>query len=191
MKHGTFYSRNKEDQFVFELLVKKPGELGYFLDLGSGDGVTGNNTVALEKIGWTGLIMDQDAGLISSARQTRQSRVELANPELFDWPGLSRKSYDYLSYWGDSALSVLTKVIQNGITFKAATVRYGNYRQQLRDLFQQTGYVLMLGDIGSPPTEDWWVAPSIKSIMFDLSPYLTQSTTILPAVPCTPCGKKK
>lgn len=191
MTRGTYYSPLQEDRFIFELLVKRDGELGYFLDIECGNGVDDNNTLALERNGWTGLLIGSYQDQTDSARKNRQSPVITDNPSSFDWNSLSWKGYDYLSVNGGLALDIMPKVFAAGITFRAATIRYGANRDSLRDLFQVQGYTLILGDIGIPPQEDWWVSPSIKSIMFNLDPYLTKQTTILPAVPCVPCGKSQ
>ncbi len=192
MKDVRYYSNLKEDQFIFELLVKRRGEMGYFLDLGCGNGVDGNNTIALEKIGWTGILMDKDPAEMAACRQNRQATTITADPTTYDWSNLPRKSYDYISLkLGVSTLATLTVLLAAGLGFKAATIPYNGSRPAIRDLLQQNGYTLMLGDVGNPPSEDWWVTPNIKSIMFDLSPYVTKQTTILPAIPCIPCGAKK
>lgn len=53
----TFPSQRGQDKWVSEAVF--PGVTdGFFLDVGSGDGINSSNTVALERKGWTGICVD-------------------------------------------------------------------------------------------------------------------------------------
>src|SRR5688572_19238087 len=53
----AFYSQVGQDKWVIETMF--PGESrGFFLDVGSADGVQLSNTKALEERGWTGICVD-------------------------------------------------------------------------------------------------------------------------------------
>lgn len=196
----TFHSQAKQDQFVFDLLVKGRGQ-GFFLDIGSGDPITNNNTAALESIGWEGIMMEMDSALCDKSRQLRTARVVQADATQFDWNQLSRKGYDYLSLDIDEQTPiVLEKLLAAGYYFKCATIEHDAYRfgdaprQKMREAMRNAGYHLLLGDISVTPGfpfEDWWVDAGLAKVMFNLDPYLSRDTTIPPPVPCIPCGQKR
>jgi len=198
MQNVTFYSQAKQDQFVFDLLVKNRG-LGYFLDIGAAEPIHLNNTYALEQIGWTGTLVEKDPYYEDDLRASRTSEVIIGNALSIDWGAFPRKAYDYLSLDIDADTpDVLKKLLEAGFTFRCATIEHDAYRYgdgprtYIRDLMQMAGYNLLLGNISvtpGHPFEDWWIAPSLSKIMFNLDPYLSQDTTILPDIPCIPCGK--
>jgi hypothetical protein len=201
MKIPHSYSQIQQDRFVFELLVKSPSSMGTFLDVGCSHPIEINNTYALELLGWRGVLMDLDPGMVELCRAQRKSRVVAADAKTFDWRSLRRTGYDYLSLDVDEGTEgVVRDLLASGLEFRVATIEHDFYRfgagprQQIRDLMQAAGYVLLLGDLSATPgfpMEDWWVHASISKIMFDLTPYLTKDTTILPAIPCIPCGQKR
>ena len=56
LKEG-YYSQNGQDKLIAETLF--PNKMnGVFVDIGASDGVTFSNTYFLEKIGWTGLVVE-------------------------------------------------------------------------------------------------------------------------------------
>lgn len=201
MKIPHSYSQAKQDQFVFEMLVKGPNSQGRFLDVGCSYPVEINNTYALEQLGWTGVMIDSDPVAITDCRLQRKAQIIEANSLEFNWNELPGKVFDYLSLDVDDATAgTLDRMLKHGVEFRVATIEHDFYRlgdgprKAMRDMMQVAGYTLLLGDIASTPGmpyEDWWVHRSIKNIMFDLTPYLTKDTTILPAVPCKPCGAKR
>jgi len=91
-------SRSKEGQDI--LVYKLFGyQKGLFLDIGCEDPVKGNNTYALESLGWNGLLFDweQDPALFSERKAT-YFKVDVTSPEFVDI--LSRESprdVDYIS----------------------------------------------------------------------------------------------
>jgi FkbM family methyltransferase len=53
----TFYSQTGQDKWVTEVMF--PGVTnGYFVDVGSGDGIVGSNTKLIESKGWKGICID-------------------------------------------------------------------------------------------------------------------------------------
>lgn len=67
-----YYSYEGQDRWVLETLGFKRD--GIFLDLGAGDGITGNNTYALEKdYGWTGACAENHPERFSLLEQNRSA----------------------------------------------------------------------------------------------------------------------
>ncbi|SRR5579871_253051 len=65
-----FYSQIGQDKWVIEIAYPRVRG-AYFVDVGSGDGIDGSNTKALEERGWTGVCIDP----FPSNMQTRTCRV--------------------------------------------------------------------------------------------------------------------
>ena len=54
---ASFYSQTGQDKWVTEVMF--PGVTnGYFVDVGSGDGMVGSNTKLIEERGWKGICID-------------------------------------------------------------------------------------------------------------------------------------
>lgn len=54
----TFYSEHGEDRWILENLVVP--ERGIYIDVGASNGVTGNNTLHFECMGWAGVCIEPD-----------------------------------------------------------------------------------------------------------------------------------
>lgn len=178
-----FQSRSQagQDEWVYEVLVR-PEQLfnGTFLDIGClcegrDDLVTFSNTVALEELGWRGLLVDIEPA--ASSPLTRKSQFIHANAATLDWTRLLRKyrpsfrSFDYLSLDVDEAtLAALLNLLKHGVRFRCATIEHDAYvrgpvmRKATRELMVEHGYTLACGDMTvlcrdgvERPFEDWWV----------------------------------
>ena len=53
----TYYSQTGQDKWITETMFPGVND-GYFLDVGSGDGIVGSNTKLLEEKGWKGICID-------------------------------------------------------------------------------------------------------------------------------------
>jgi hypothetical protein len=73
-EHQTF-SQNGEDGILREILRRIEKENGWFVEIGSGDGLE-NNTRLLLETGWEGVWIDGSNGCCSLARQANQKFVE-------------------------------------------------------------------------------------------------------------------
>ena len=166
MSFQTF-SQAGQDEWVFSLF----GNKGTFLDVGCGHPEAGSNTCALERIGWTGFLLDLHLPNVIACRETRSSPVLHADATVINWTEvLPFKAFDYLSLDVDEAQwDALANLLGHGVTFKAATVehdayRFGNDRRdELRRLMTLHGYELARPDVecGGVAFEDWWVKKQI------------------------------
>lgn len=173
------YSQAGQDTFVYEQLVKPTNNLsGTFLDIGCNDPIWISNTVALERLGWTGLLVDMDHEMVESCKRHRRSPVFEADATKLDWAALCDehhlgRTFDYLSLDIDDlvavdeskTLIVLRNLIAAGFSFRAMTVEHNRYflgdkiRNSLREFLSANSYTLFAGDVCSKDLEfeDWWV----------------------------------
>lgn len=63
------YSQNYEDGMLKELLEKQNINNGFFVDIGSWDGVYLSNTLVLMENGWTGICIEGDPKKITRINQ--------------------------------------------------------------------------------------------------------------------------
>tara|TARA_B100000427_G_C15503126_1_gene592827 strand:- start:724 stop:1350 length:627 start_codon:yes stop_codon:yes gene_type:complete len=67
------YSKNGEDLFIHEQIFSKRTKPGIYVDLGAGDGINNNNTLAFEKMGWNGIIQEESGDLFEELKNNRYS----------------------------------------------------------------------------------------------------------------------
>jgi len=67
-----------QDRWAYHQLsrIKPSMNEGYFVDIGCNDGVTINNTLVFEQLGWEGICVDADARAFQKASASRVSPVE-------------------------------------------------------------------------------------------------------------------
>jgi len=182
-----FESKSKEGQDI--LVHKLLGNQGFFLDVGCAQPVGDNNTYALEKSGWDGLLFDWAKDPASFLkRKATYFKVDVASPEFVDI--LSRESprdVDYISLdVEESSEAALKNILDNNIKFKVMTFEHnshadrGSMRDSSRELLFEAGYKILFGDVrmkcrrvtvffalgGKRRTvrnwgsfEDWWINP--------------------------------
>jgi hypothetical protein len=173
------YSQAGQDRFVYAILNHKPD--GTFLDIGCHDGHRHSNSLGLEELGWTGLLVDIQTfpGL---AR--RKSDFLIADCVTTDWrrtlelylPG--RCQVDYLSIDVDeSTTNTLAALMKALVRFRVITVEHDSYRLGTanavaqRNLLAPLGYELMAKDVcvgpgewgAGGPFEDWWVSHELMT----------------------------
>jgi hypothetical protein len=151
-----------------------------FLDIGCMEPFSGNNTYALEHIGWKGLAIDFENLFISSWSQYRSCPAICANALDVDWRAVLTANglpleigYLSLDLYGEE-LQVLRNLAAAGVTFRCATVEHDSMgiklekRDAIREFLLEQGYTLAVPDVLSPPCvlngvpvngmpfEDWW-----------------------------------
>lgn len=92
------YSKEGQDLFVNHFIPNK----GYFIDIGCGDPIDGNNTYSLEENGWTGLLIDFSLESINKARISRKNPAFHKDITTIDWISFLEENnvpsaIDYLS----------------------------------------------------------------------------------------------
>lgn len=168
-----FYSQAGQDKFVYYVLVKTGVvPIGTFLDIGCSH--PRSNTLALEEIGWRGVLIDIGPTALLDAE--RKSKFIVADATRYDWSNLSDR-FDYLSLDIDSATLPCLKTIPESMKFKVITIEHDLYQYpsveqspqpEMRRILASRGHVLISSnvcDYGGEKLlkfEDWWVAPEIE-----------------------------
>lgn len=67
-----FYSQFGEDEWIFNHSHGLP-RVGTFCEVGAYDGICGSNTLAFEKEGWTGILVEADPELARVCRKNRKA----------------------------------------------------------------------------------------------------------------------
>jgi SAM-dependent methyltransferase len=177
------YSQIGQDTFVYDQLVKPFNNLlGTFLDIGCSDGVAINNTLALERLGWRGLLVDIDPEAIKKCKINRTSPAILGDAMTMDWSAVCEeyclgKSIDYLSLdiddlaipgtdwavhaprWAAMVLSVLENLLASGFSFHAITCEHNGYldggegKAAMQELLKANSYRLFAE--GTYPPSGW------------------------------------
>jgi SAM-dependent methyltransferase len=160
-------SSDLQDEFARRLI----GDSGSFLDIGCGHGRHGSNTYILEKLGWTGLMIDNDDELVKLNRTFRRETCVSADVTKCHWDTLLyRKNFDYLSFDVDDATTLAVQHFPwDTCRFRVITIEHdayrvgGNVRQLVRQTLNKAGYFLLAADVmtsfAGQPFEDWWVDP--------------------------------
>ncbi len=169
-----------QDQFAANILNFKRD--GYYLDIGSCDAISCNNTFVFESLGWKGICIELDATHNYSYRQRKcnyfnQDALQIYYKDLFEKCNMNYV-IDYLSLDVDEAsLQVLASLPLTDYIFQVITIEHDayihgdRYRQQQRQILTDAGYVLVCRDVLVPiqadtkpdcPFEDWWVHPRMN-----------------------------
>ena len=169
-------SQAGQDLWAYKMLVE-PDNLfnGTFLDIGCNEPVAWNNTYALEQLGWTGLLMDNNEGCFGRCRVHRKANSILADATTFNWDTVGPKDFYYLSLDVDEATpDALANLLKFKIGFRAATIEHDSYRfgmdprNRMRDMMEAAGYLLLCRDVNNNdpafPFEDWWVNPHLVNM---------------------------
>lgn len=168
MKEFKSHSQSGQDRFAYELI----GENGNFLDIGANHPTEKNNTWGLEKIGWRGLLIEQDDYCVDLCREYRISPVIKTDAAETNWTMICRPltKFDYISLDVDSATAATLKgLLGHGIKFDVLTVEHDKYRfgplpqAIMREHLEGAGYKLICGDVCDDglPFEDWWVSEKV------------------------------
>lgn len=170
-------SQCHQDTFARRLI----GPTGTFLDLGASHPVERSNTCSLERIGWTGWLVERDLNAVAMLRTDRTSPVhaldisECTTTTRAFYNDLLPEEIDYLSLDVDeNTLFSLGWIPLQRLKFRVITIehdayRFGNEpRVGMRAMLRKYGYTLVcsnvMGDVSDGthdfPFEDWWVDAS-------------------------------
>jgi hypothetical protein len=164
-------SQAAQDAWVFATLAQL--RTGFFVDLGCSHPFEINNTWALERIGWRGLLVDTDHDAVAQCMRHRDiggdgrviaHRADLTQPhDFWDWVP---PTIDYLSLdIDDRTFDALQLIPHDRVRFRCATIEHDTYRlgpamrDAMRSYLQQLGYTLARADVEHEgySFEDWWV----------------------------------
>ncbi len=180
----NYQSQAMQDRFVASILNFKKD--GFFLDIGSCDAVSTNNTYALEEHGWKGICIEIDPAHNEGYKKrsclyANKDATKVNYLELLEAAGAPKK-IDYLSLDVDAASThVLMKLPLHSYVFSVITIEHdfyihgGIYRDRQREILESLGYLLLYPDVLVPiqedtkpncSFEDWWVHKSIFEKMY-------------------------
>lgn len=174
---GVMRNYSKHFQDLFVLTAFKGKRNGTYLEIGSGEPITHNNTYLLESgFGWKGISIDNDPGLCCAFKEERNNTVICADATDIGFEDLFAKHcvdpvIDYLQVdCDDVSLQILENIPFDKhrfgvITFEHDAYRLGNdNRDRARELLKAHGYVLVVSDLGFHPEhayEDWYIHPAV------------------------------
>ncbi len=168
------YSQAGQDIFTAALLPKARGT---FLDVGCGAPITINNTYALERIGWTGLLVDNSHEAAVACQEVRITPVIWGDAVGLDWKNILPQYFkpgviDYLSLDIDEASTdALMAILDAGAKFNVITAEHDSYRHgdrlrsAMRERLLRDGYYLVCADVCSAdglPYEDWYCSDALS-----------------------------
>jgi hypothetical protein len=172
------YSDLHQDMFVLGVLNGK--ENGTYLEIGSHDPISINNTFLLENVfNWKGVSIDIDNFFVNKFNNVRKNKSFLMNALEADYKKLLLDNnltliVDYLSCDCEPPLNTfkaLQKIDHNEIKFRVITFEHDYYntteyrwvREESRNFLSDLGYTLVVSNISSMnnPIEDWWIHPDL------------------------------
>lgn len=174
-------SQAGQDRFVYELLIRTNLQtLGTFLDIGSGHPIRNNNTIALERLGWSGLLVDISEDVARITPSLRKSLFLRADASKTNWDEQSFAFHiriapvvDYLSLDVDADTLATLKVLPLArVRFRVITIEHDTYRcgngprTAMREILAAHHYDLICKDVclKGRPFEDWWADKGLVSI---------------------------
>jgi hypothetical protein len=169
-----------QDLFVLSVLNNKKN--GYFLEIGSNEPISINNTYLLEsQYDWKGIMVEYNSVYKPMYVEKRPNSIHVIQDattvdylkHLAPFP----KDMDYLQVDLEvdnrstlTTLELLDKTVFDTYRFATVTFEhdiyrgdYFNTRERSREIFQNRGYVLMFPDVklSSCSFEDWYVHPEL------------------------------
>lgn len=173
----NYQSQALQDRFVAKVLNFKRD--GFFLDIGSCDAVSTNNTYVFEELGWKGICIEMDSQHNESYNK-RTCKYIQADATRLDYEAILNNSpelIDYLSLDVDAfSTEVLKRLPLEEQKFGVITIEHdyyihgGIYRDKQREILTKAGYVLYCPDVLVPLShdtnpdcsfEDWWIHESL------------------------------
>lgn len=165
-------------QDVFVQLVSEFHLHRDYLEIGSGHPKNGSNSFVLESLGWRGLSIEINQGLVDVFRQIRTNEVACVDALTFDYERELRKrgfpkAFGYLQIDvepAEQSLRCLEMMPFNSMEFACITFEHDSYaegrsvRDRSRQLLVSEGYVLVVADVQAGvarPFEDWWINPKL------------------------------
>jgi len=171
----NYQSQALQDRFVANITKFKRD--GYYLDIGSCDAISTNNTFCFEGLGWKGICIEID-GAHNNSYSKRTCKYINDDATKLDYSHIlaesnAPKTIDYLSLDIDHLSTiVLERLPLDDYRFNVITIEHdyyihgGIYRDAQRKLLAASGYILLFEDVLVPIThdtkpdcsfEDWWV----------------------------------
>lgn len=162
------FSNEGQDLLVTKL-VQQPG---YFLDIGSGNPIYGNNSFVLELLGWKGLLIDSMPESVERAKRYRTSSIIECDVTKVDWSALLAEFkappvIDYISMDTDAANTELVKRFPfDKYQFKVMTFETDIYQgddsrkracQEALAPYPQYAPLLEDAKVDGLEWEDWWI----------------------------------
>lgn len=177
----TYYSQAWQDEFVNNILSCKKN--GYYIDIGSTDGINQSNSYFFEsQMGWQGICIERGIGYTEHYQKNRtclflnNDALEIDYKKILSGQNFP-KQIDYLSLDIDENSSkCLSKLPLDEYRFSVITIEHDRYRfkdqlrNEERECLRYYGYHLLFSDVlvplgcGMGPDlsfEDWWVDPQI------------------------------
>lgn len=177
----TYYSQAWQDEFVNNILNFKRN--GYFIDIGSTDGINQSNSYFFEsEMGWKGICIERGIGYTEHYKNNRTCLFLNEDALQIDYKILLNnlsfpKQIDYLSMDIDeNSAKALSTLPLNEYRFSVITIEHDAYRfshalrNVEREIMRASGYFLLFDDVLVPlgcgmgpdlPFEDWWIDPHI------------------------------
>lgn len=175
-----YYSQAWQDEFINNILNFKQN--GYFLDIGSTDGINQSNSYFFEKeMGWKGVCVERSVGYTEHYKNNRkclflnEDALQINYDDVFVARAYPEK-IDYLSVDIDeNSAKVLEKLPLHKYRFKTITIEHDAYRfgdslrNDERNILEKNGYIRLFTNVLVPlgcgmgpnlPFEDWWIDPS-------------------------------
>ena len=172
------YSQAFQDMFVLTMLDGKRD--GTYLEIGSADPFSGNNTALLEtQYDWKGLSLDAKDTEVVKFNVDRKNPCILQDATKADFNTLIQEynlgeTIDYLQLDAEPAevtFNILLKIPFSKYKFAVITYEHDyyvdrtlNYRTASREYLKSLGYIMVVGDIApdmNSSFEDWWIHPDL------------------------------
>lgn len=181
-------SQASQDLFVLHMTKFKKG--GSFLEIGSNDPISTNNSYLMEsQYGWNGIMVEYDTSFKESYKKVRPNSIHVfEDARKVDYANLTSgyKSMDYLQIDLDvnnrstlDTLELLDRTVFDNTQFATVTFEHdiytGNYfntREISRKIFTKRGYELVFPDISvffngaNRVFEDWYVHPDLVDMEY-------------------------
>jgi hypothetical protein len=180
----VYHSQAWQDEFVANLLNFKRN--GYFIDIGSTDGINQSNSYFFEsELGWQGICVERGVGYTEHYKKNRTCTFLNTDALQVDYKSLLdnlsySKQIDYLSVDIDENSSkVLSALPFDKYRFSVITIEHDAYRfghtlrNEEREALRHHGYILLFSDVLVPlgcgmgpelPFEDWWIDPKVFNV---------------------------
>jgi len=175
------YSQSYQDMFVLSMLRGK--KRGTYVEIGSSDPFSGNNTALLEtEFEWSGISFDILESEVNKFKEQRKNPVFLADATKVDYSKVFKENnlgneIDYLQLDCDPpsvTYEILTKIPFDEYKFGVITYEHDYYadetktfRNKSRQYLLSKGYKLMVTNVAPNDTdayEDWWVHPDLVNM---------------------------
>ena len=169
----TLRTNSQALQDLFARVVYSHTGFNTYLEIGSGDPESGNNTFILEKMGWSGISIEIDRNLVQRFKEFRANTILQYDATKLNYGELLSSSTKPLTGYlqididppAQSLACLKSLPLKThrfaAITFEHDAYSHGNtFRDIQRKLLKKNGYVMVRGDVTwrpGAPFEDWWV----------------------------------